>query len=96
MGGCRFTHFHERGGRGTYGPVAAPKTLVYDVEDVYRNTFMRGFGVALAEIWRLQHDGQMVEQLLKANGFTIEMFNDVGLVEYDRHAIRDALASRSR
>lgn len=53
--------------------------------------FMRGFGCALASIWRCQHDGQMVRMLLKENGFTLESFRDVGMSGGDYDAICQAV-----
>jgi hypothetical protein len=57
-------------------------------EDV---AFMRGFGVALASIWRCQHDGQMVRMLIKENGFTIDSFRGVDLLDADFEAIQQAV-----
>lgn len=56
--------------------------------------FMRGFGIALAQIWRLHHDGQMVQHLMIANGFFLTSFNDVELLESDYEAICQAMAFR--
>jgi hypothetical protein len=56
--------------------------------------FMRGFGVAIASIWRCHHDGQMVEHLLRENGFTLASFKGVGLLRADYAAICQALKSR--
>jgi hypothetical protein len=60
-------------------------------EDV---AFMRGFGVALASIWRCQHDGQMVRMLIKENGFTIDAFRGVDLLDADFEAIQQAVDQR--
>jgi hypothetical protein len=57
-----------------------------------RAAFMRGFGVALAEIWKLHHDGQMVRHLMSANGFALAEFSDVDLTESDYAAICQAVA----
>jgi hypothetical protein len=57
-----------------------------------RAAFMRGFGVALAEIWKLHHDGQMVRHLMSANGFALAEFSDVDLTEGDYAAICQAVA----
>jgi hypothetical protein len=57
-------------------------------EDV---AFMRGFGVAIASIWRCQHDGQMVRMLIKENGFTIDSFRGVDLLDADFEAIQQAV-----
>lgn len=56
--------------------------------------FMRGFGVALASIWRCQHDGQMVRMLIKENGFTIDSFRGVDLLDADFEAIQQAVDQR--
>jgi hypothetical protein len=53
--------------------------------------FMRGFGVALASIWRCHHDGQMVRQLIKQNNFTLASFRGVGMLAADYAAIRKAV-----
>jgi hypothetical protein len=60
----------------------AKKTL--SAEDA---AFMRGFGTALASIWRCHHDGQMVACLIKENNFTIDEFRDVGLFDDDWRVI---------
>lgn len=57
--------------------------------------FMRGFGVAIAEIWRCHHDGQMVRHLVKENGFSLRAFRDVGLLDADYAAIEQALRRRT-
>ena len=57
--------------------------------------FMRGFGIALATIWRCHHDGQMVEQLIKQNNFTLASFHSVGLLDADFDAICAAMRRRS-
>lgn len=53
--------------------------------------FMRGFGIALATIWRCHHDGQMVRQLIKENNFKLSSFKDVGMLPADLAAIRRAV-----
>jgi len=57
--------------------------------------FMRGFGVALASIWRCHHDGQMVTCLIKENGLALDDFRDVGLTDGDWRAICAAVEKRS-
>ncbi|HSX22825.1 MAG TPA: hypothetical protein VLE97_08650 [Gaiellaceae bacterium] len=52
--------------------------------------FMRGFGAALASIWRCHHDGQMVRQLIRQNNFTVASFRGVGLLDADYEAIQEA------
>jgi len=56
--------------------------------------FMRGFGIALASIWRCHHDGQLVEQLIKTNNFTPASFRGIGMMATDLAAIRQALRGR--
>jgi hypothetical protein len=53
--------------------------------------FMRGFGIALATIWRCHHDGQMVRHLIKQNNFTLASFRGVGMLDTDLAAIRRAV-----
>ena len=53
--------------------------------------FMRGFGVALASIWRCHHDGQMVKHLIKENNFKLSSFRGIALLEADYVAIRQAV-----
>lgn len=53
--------------------------------------FMRGFGSALASIWRCHHDGQMIAHLIKENNFTLESFRGVGMLDADLAAIRRAV-----
>jgi hypothetical protein len=57
--------------------------------------FMRGFGIALATIWRCHHDGQMVRHLVKENNFTLASFRGVDLIDADYAAISQALEGRS-
>jgi hypothetical protein len=68
----------------------SPKKL--SAED---RAFMRGFGIALATIWRCHHDGQMVRHLIKENNFTLASFRGVGLLDADFAAIDQALKRRS-
>jgi len=58
--------------------------------------FMRGFGIALATIWRCHHDGQMVRHLINENNFTLASFKDVGMLDTDYAAIRQAVQRRAR
>jgi len=53
--------------------------------------FMRGFGAALASIWRCHHDGQMVRHLITQNNFSLSSFRDVGMLDADYAAIREAV-----
>lgn len=53
--------------------------------------FMRGFGIALATIWRCHHDGQMVQHLIKQNNFKLSSFKGVGMLPADLAAIRRAV-----
>lgn len=53
--------------------------------------FMRGFGTALASIWRCHHDSQMVQHLIKENNFKIASFRDVGMLDADYAAIKKAV-----
>jgi hypothetical protein len=58
--------------------------------------FMRGFGAALASIWRCQHDGQLVRQLIRQNNFSILSFQGIGMLDADLSAIHEAVGKRSR
>lgn len=62
--------------------------------EAMKDAFVRGFGVALASIWRLHHDGQMVEHLMKHNGFELGSFDGIEMMDGDFEALRAALASR--
>ena len=53
--------------------------------------FMRGFGAAIASIWRCHHDGQMVRHVLKENNFQRDAFRGVGLLDGDWRAICQAV-----
>lgn len=53
--------------------------------------FMRGFGTALASIWRCHHDGQMVQHLIWQNGFTLGSFEGIGMFDADLVAIKRAV-----
>jgi hypothetical protein len=50
-----------------------------------------GFGCALAQIWRLHHDGQMVRHIMSANGLPLDLFESAGLDEFDMKALRAAV-----
>lgn len=55
-----------------------------------------GYAAALAEIWRLHHDGQLVRHILTAGGLTLKHLELGGVEERDLAAIRDAcLGTRS-
>ncbi len=49
-----------------------------------------GYATALAQIWRLHHDGQMVRHILAASGLTFKHLELGGVEECDLAAIRDA------
>lgn len=53
--------------------------------------FMRGFGTALATIWRCHHDGQMVRTLIKQSNFKLASFKGVGMLDADYEAIKRAV-----
>lgn len=53
--------------------------------------FMRGFGAALASIWRDHHDGQMVQHLIKLNNFTLASFRGIDMLDADYAAIKRAV-----
>lgn len=55
-----------------------------------------GYATALAEIWRLHHDGQLVRHILTARGLTLKHLERGGVGEYDLAAIRDACLDRQR
>lgn len=55
-----------------------------------------GYAAALAKIWRVHHDGQMVRYILTASGLTLKHLELGGVEERDLAAIRDAcLGTRS-
>ena len=70
--------------------IGAPMKKIGELINTQR-AFMRGFGAAIADIWRLHHDGQMVRHLIKANGFSLASFRDVEMLEADYAAICQAL-----
>jgi hypothetical protein len=47
------------------------------------DVWMRGFATALASMWRLHHDPQMVHAVLRHNGLTVEDLRAAGVDEYD-------------
>jgi hypothetical protein len=55
------------------------------------DAFIRGFGSALATVWRCHHDGQMVRHLIQQSNFTLKSFLGVGLLKADLTAIRQAV-----
>lgn len=73
-------------------PRKKPRKPRLSAEDA---AFMRGFGIALATIWRCHHDGQMVQHLIKENNFTLASFRGVGLIDADYAAIGQAIRRRS-
>lgn len=73
-------------------PRKKPRKPRLSAED---KAFMRGFGIALATIWRCHHDGQMVTHVIKENNFTLTSFRAVGLLDADYAAIDQALKRRS-
>lgn len=73
-------------------PRKKPRKPRLSAED---KAFMRGFGIALATIWRCHHDGQMVTHVIKENNFTLASFRAVGLLDADYAAIDQALKRRS-
>lgn len=64
---------------------AAPKLSAEDT------AFMRGFGMAIASIWTCSHDRSLIRILLKENSFTLKSFQDIGLLEADYNAIKQAV-----
>ena len=69
-------------------PANKKPTAKLSAEDA---AFMRGFGAALASIWRCHHDGQMVQHLIKQANFTLASFRDVGMMDTDLAAIKRAV-----
>ena len=55
-----------------------------------------GYAAALAQIWRLHHDGQRIRHILTAGGVTLKHFEECGVDEYDLAAIREAVIGRRR
>ena len=53
-----------------------------------------GFGTALAQIWRLHHDGQMVRHIMSANGLPLNLFESAGIDEFDMQALRAAVEGK--
>jgi len=53
--------------------------------------FMRGFGTAIASLWRSSHNQSMIKILLQANGFTRGSFDNTGLSDWDLEALRQAV-----
>lgn len=55
---------------------------------VIDRAWTRGYAAALASIWRLHHDGQMVRHLINANGITLNDLRDaIGDDDRDYRAI---------
>lgn len=53
--------------------------------------WFHGYATALAQIWRLHHDGQMVRHLLTAGGIRFKALEEAGCDDLDLDAIRSAL-----
>lgn len=64
------------------------------VQHVGRDDWYLGFACALAEIWRLHHDGSMIRHLLSKSGISIKHLEDAGVDEFDLAAIQNAMARR--
>lgn len=69
-------------------PTKKPPKNKLSTEDA---AFMRGFGAALASIWRCHHDGQMVQHLIRQNNFKLASFRSIGMLDTDLAAIRQAV-----
>lgn len=82
----RETHVRRRARKA--GRSAKKKRVAQDA------AFLRGFGCALASIWRCHHDSQMVECLLKENSLKLDDFRNVELLDGDWNAICQAAAAR--
>ncbi len=80
---------HEMNRRRTTKKKRAKKML--SAEDA---AFMRGFGLALATIWRCHHDGQMARDLIKQNNFTLADFRDIDMLDADYETICHAVEPR--
>jgi len=87
----------ERGMRPCHPKKAKRATKKLSPEE---QSFMRGFGAALASLWRSQYGGQgvrqlvtgqLVRQLIKQNNFTPASFKDVGMLDADLSAIWEAV-----
>jgi hypothetical protein len=52
-----------------------------------------GYAAALAAVWRLHHDGQMVRHVMIAGGLSMKHLEEGGVDELDLAAIRAAIAS---
>ena len=63
-------------------------------QDCEADDWLCGFGCALAQIWRLHHDGQMVRHIMSANGLPLHLFESAGLDDFDLQALRAAVAGR--
>jgi hypothetical protein len=57
--------------------------------------WFHGFACALAEVWRLHHDGQMVGHILTASGITYTSLVHAGCDELDLESIRQAIERRA-
>lgn len=66
-----------------------PQSRVAEPDDWYL-----GFASALAQIWRLHHDGQMVRHILSASGIMLKHFESAGVDEFDLSAVREAIRGR--
>ena len=55
-------------------PPAPIQLIVSTGTPVDPDDWYSGFGSALAQIWRLHHDGQMVRHLMTSSGFTLKHF----------------------
>lgn len=71
-------------------------TLIAETgQPVDPDDWFSGFASALAQVWRLHHDGAMVRHVMVAGGITLKHFEGCGVDEYDLSAIRDALKART-
>lgn len=66
------------------------------ITTVTADPWYQGFASALAEIWRMHHDGQMVRHILQGSGISIKHLEAGGVEDYDMTAITAALAGRTK
>lgn len=55
-----------------------------------------GYAAALADVWRLHRDGQMVRHILVAGGLTLKHLEEGGVEDFDLAAIADAVYGTDR
>jgi len=59
-----------------------------------RDEWFLSFACALAQIWRLHHDGQMIRHILTSCGISLKHLENAGIDDLDLAALQAAIYPR--